>query len=84
MLALFTLTVPFPESSTRTRLVTSIQRLPKPQSAFITCQPGPGRTEFWLCAEVDAEKMRAAAMNQERRCILRFFIGFSFPYGSRG
>src|ERR1700677_3700787 len=53
--------MPFPESITRTRYVTPIQGFPAPQSAAITCQPGPGRIVFCFCAAALSAHSSAAA-----------------------
>src|SRR5208283_5272595 len=78
-LLLVTCTMPLPESNTRTRFVTSIQRLPEPQSALITCQPGPGMTAAWFCAAADVENKRTAVRTQKKlKDIKRLFISLSF------
>ena len=53
--------MPFPESILRTRYVTTIQGLPAPQSARITCQPGPGSIVFCFCAAALPAHSSAAA-----------------------
>src|SRR5271156_3638355 len=74
MLSLFTMTRPLPFSSLRTWLVTSIHRLPAPQSAFTTCQPPP------FCARADVENKQETASRQNKgRYIMRFFIGSPYP-----
>src|ERR1700722_20839247 len=74
MLSLFTTMTPLPLRSLRTWLVTSIQRLPTPQSAFTTCQPPP------FCARAEVENKQEAASRQNKgRYIMRFFIGGAYP-----
>src|ERR1700744_400036 len=74
MLSLFTMTGPFPFISLRTWFVTSIHRLPAPQSAFTTCQPPP------LCAWAGVEKKQEAASRQNKgRYLMGCFIGSPYP-----
>src|ERR1700679_362263 len=74
MVSLFTGRRPLPFSSLRTWFVTSIHRLPAPQSAFCTCQPPP------FCARAGVENKQEAASRQNKgRYIMRFFIGSPYP-----
>jgi hypothetical protein len=78
MFWLFTFTIPFPDSSIRTCEVTSAHRFPAPHSAFITCQPGPGKTPPYCPHAGTAESRTITANDPIRKNTDRFLIGFSF------
>jgi hypothetical protein len=77
MFWLFTFTIPFPDSSIRTCEVTSAHRFPAPHCAFITCQPGPGKTPPYCPHAGTAKSSTITAIDPIRKNTERFLIGFS-------